>query len=373
MASPKPPQPPSGIKRTPDHSKRFVDIFNNEDCYDFPLCDGEGETIEYTINKTQELLLDGTYNFVIRGNEEDTLYLIKLDDAMRTNLQRCSTKEPLPMEFPHACLAGRKQGTDPLDYLVISAGEITVSGNVYTINNKSGHFRPHQDTLAYVEHLINKYFIGVEVTLSEDLLPNTNECLVNLGTEPEPAQGSKKKRKKKKHSSKKRRRSKKRRKSKRRRKIPHKRKTMRGGMLGTGTWKVCAGNSYDSEEEAFRENFNKLIKHWADAEKEYPPNWILKPTSTSRDILQVFRNSITHEDNCDKSWDDDEHDQFKSRMKESCTDLESVRGRPPRRGVPAARRRCPPTLRKSINTDRMNDTFPPNQTKGPKTWEELEE
>ena len=230
MPSPKPPEPPSGIKRTPDHSKRFVDIFNNEDCYNFPLCDGEGETIEYTINETQGKLPDGTYNFVIRGNEEDTLYLIKLDDAMRSNLQRCSTKEPLPKEFPHACLAGRKQGTDPLDYLVISAGEITVRDNVYTINNKSGHFRPHQDTLAYVEHLINKYFVGVEVTLSEDLLPNTNECLVNLGTEPEPAPGSKKKRKKTKHSSKKRRRSRKRRKSKRRRKIPHKRKTMRGGF-----------------------------------------------------------------------------------------------------------------------------------------------
>ena len=240
MPSPKPPEPPSGIKRTPDHSKRFNDIFNNEDCsawygaegeWGKTLCDGGETRVVYTINKRQDKRLpDGTYNFVIRGNEEDTLYLIKLDDAMRSNLQRCSTKEPLPKEFPHACLAGRKQGTDPLDYLVISAGEITVSGNVYTINNKSGHFRPHQDTLAYVEHLINKYFVGVEVTLSEDLLPNTNECLVNLGTEPEPAPGSKKKRKKKKHSSKKRRRSKKRRKSKRRRKIPHKRKTMRGGF-----------------------------------------------------------------------------------------------------------------------------------------------
>lgn len=237
------PEPPFGIKRTsrfalagsqdkrlrltsPDHSKRFMDQFFDQVCYDFPLCDGDGNKIEYTINATQEKLPDGTYNFVIRGNEENTLYLIKSDGAMRTNLQRCSPRlrsdaTPLPKEFPHTCLAGRKQGKDPFDYLVISAGEITVIGNDYIINNKSGHFKPHQDTLAYVEHLINEYFIGVKVKISEDLQPDTNECLVNLGTEPEPNPGSKKKRKKKKqrkkkHSSKKRRRSKKRRKSKRR-------------------------------------------------------------------------------------------------------------------------------------------------------------
>ena len=367
-----PPKPPFGIKRTrrfaissgsqdkrlrltsPDHSKRFRDTFYDQACYDFPLCDEYGNTIEYTINATQSNKLpNGTYNFVIRGNEEDTLYLIKLDDAMRTNLQRCSTKEPLPKEFPHTCLAGRKQGKDPHDYLVISAGEITVIGNDYIINNKSGHFKPHQDTLAYVEHLINKYFIGVKVTLSEDLQPNTNECLVNLGTEPEPNPGSKKKRKKKKHkkkkhSSKKRRRSRKRRKSKRRRKIPHKRKTMRGGV-----WRACDRSEKVSEEQALSSNFTDLIGRWKAAEDIVKAavsadrvDSLFRESINTKLLLQAFRNSITEEGRCSDTWDGKKLEQINSDMDRLCKASDS----------------CPPSLQKSIEMDEFGRrTDPPSQ------------
>ena len=150
----------------------FYDEFTDTMC-PTNKCLDNGIKVEFIkVDQPIDKLDNGIYNFSVRYLEPYSIYLYKLIDGYGDTVFDCDKIAISifdPTRANHACLAGSKRtdyGPDnehPLKYPIITGGVLEVHNNNYNISNNSGHFKPDEKSLDYMEFLLNLYIKKIKI------------------------------------------------------------------------------------------------------------------------------------------------------------------------------------------------------------------